>query len=288
MKWKGYNFKEQIATLQADFYTPHPLLREIVQCIMVVHYKCDSAEQTVCIYPPTPQPSLFFYIGDRIRVKSDDACDFILQPESVVVGQQLKRVSIDINRNHKAVRVGFHPGGMFRLLGIPLHESIDASYSAEDIFGREITEVHERLHEAEDSVSIKEIVEQFLLKQSRRLRPAMPFDKAMLELLKQNGNIAIEEIASLGCLSLRQFERVSKARIGISPKLFARIVRFSKAYRIREEQSHLSWTQIAHECGYFDQMHFIKDFKTFAGITPSLIEKELERQPARMQAGLRL
>src|SRR5690606_39168896 len=135
LKWKGHNFKEQIATLQADFYTPHPLLREIVQCIMVVHYKCDSAEQTVCIYPPTPQPSLFFYIGDRIRVKSDDASDFILQPESVVVGQQLKRGSNDVNRKHGAVRVGLHPGGRVRLLGSHGHGGMLAGSSADDSVG---------------------------------------------------------------------------------------------------------------------------------------------------------
>ncbi|MBL7709805.1 MAG: AraC family transcriptional regulator, partial [Chitinophagaceae bacterium] len=102
------------------------------------------------------------------------------------------------------------------------------------------------------------------------------------------GTMPVEKIASLACLSLRQFERVSKERIGLPPKLFARIVRFSKAYRLRENFTGMSWTQIAYECNYFDQMHLIRDFKQFTGVSPRLIEKDLEGSPIRLQATLRL
>jgi AraC-like DNA-binding protein len=122
----------------------------------------------------------------------------------------------------------------------------------------------------------------------RKLKKAMPFDLAMLELLRTNGNATMGQIASLACLSLRQFERVSKDRLGMSPKLFARLVRFSKAYRMRENFLHLRWTTIAHQCGYFDQMHFIRDFKEFAGVAPGILEMELQDLPVRLQAGLRL
>lgn len=72
------------------------------------------------------------------------------------------------------------------------------------------------------------------------------------------------------------------------PKFFARLIRFSKAYRMRENFGQLSWTTIAHECGYFDQMHFIRDFKEFAGVAPGILERELKDLPVRLQAGLRL
>jgi transcriptional regulator GlxA family with amidase domain len=87
---------------------------------------------------------------------------------------------------------------------------------------------------------------------------------------------------------MRQFERVSKERIGVPPKLFARLVRFSKAYRLRERLPLLSWTSIAFECGYFDQMHLIRDFKEFAGVAPGVIEKALNNTPVRLQAGLQI
>jgi AraC-like DNA-binding protein len=279
----------QISKLQTRFYIPHPLLQEFVQCIMIVHAEVDpSAPSVVCPYPPTPQNSLFFYINDQIKVQQEGTETFILQPRSVIVGPQLNRVSIDVDHNHKAVRVGFHPSGLHRLLGLSLAEMIDGSYDAEDVFGNEMKELNSKLQEAKSFDAIKDVVEQFLLQKAKALKELLPFDRAMLELVQSEGNISIEKIASLACLSLRQFERVSKERIGLPPKLFARIVRFSKAYRLRESFPNVSWTKIAYECNYFDQMHLIRDFKQFAGVAPGIIEKELDDSPIRLQASLRL
>ncbi|MGZ8536882.1 MAG: helix-turn-helix domain-containing protein [Flavisolibacter sp.] len=274
--------------MHVEFYTPHVLLQEFINCIMVVHAEVKEGESSVICYPPTPQNSLFFYINDRIKVQKNREADFVLQPQSVIVGLQSTGVILDVNKNHKAVRVGFHPGGMYRLLGFSMSEMIDGSYDASDIFGNEMCDLNNKLQDAESFFEIKQLIEQFLLGKVKLLKRSLPFDSAMMELLRFNGNVPIEHIASLSCLSLRQFERVSKERIGISPKLFARLVRFSKAYRLRENSPDISWTSIAFECGYFDQMHFIRDFKEFAGVTPGGIEKELENSPLRMQAAMRL
>mgnify|MGYP003833702521 FL=1 len=256
---------------------------------MVVHAEVNTAAgPVICPYPPTPQNSLFFYINDPVKVKKDDDTEYMLQPRSVIVGPQLKRVSLDINKSHKAVRVGFHPGGLHRLMGISMAEMIDENYDATDIFGIEMQELNSKLQEARNFDEIKEAVELFLLGKAKKLKRALPFDMAMLEMHRLNGNVSIDKVASMACLSLRQFERVSKERIGFSPKLYARLIRFSKAYRLRENFPALSWTSIAHECGYFDQMHFIRDFKQFAGMLPGIIEKELAHLPVRMQASLKL
>lgn len=274
--------------MQTKFYIPHILLQEFVQCIMIIHAEVATADSAViCPYPPAPQNSLFFYINDRIKVWQEGSTQFELQPRSVLVGPMINRVMIDISKNHKAVRVGFHPGGLYRLMGVSMAEMIDGHYDAADVFGNEIREVNERLQETQGFNAIKEVVEHFLLQKVMTLRKVLPFDKAMLELMRLNGNVSMEKMASLSCLSLRQFERVSKDRIGIPPKLFARLIRFSKAYRMRENFPLLSWSFIAHECGYFDQMHFIRDFKQFAGVAPGIIEKELDKAPVRLQAALR-
>lgn len=283
------NILVNLLKVQTQFYIPHPLLCDFIQCIMVIDVKVDASRGPVVIpYPPTPQNSLFFYIDDQIRVQFDDDKGFVLQPRSVIVGPQLTPVKIDINQSHKAVRVGFHPGGLYRILGFSLHEMIDGNYNAADIFGNDMQRVDEQLQEAASFDAIKDVVEQFLLQRLHQLKPILPFDLAMLQLMKHDGNKPIEEIASISCLSLRQFERVCKQRIGMPPKLFARITRFSKAYRLRENFPLLSWTSIAHECGYFDQMHFIRDFKQFARVAPGIIEKELEQSPVRLQGAMRL
>jgi AraC-like DNA-binding protein len=275
--------------LHSQFYIPHPFLQDIIQCIMVIDVKVDvSAGQIIIPYPPTPQNSLFFYIDDQIQVQFDDEKGFVLQPRSVIVGPQITPVKIDINQRHKAVRVGFQPGGLHRMLGLSLHEMVDGNYDAADVFGNKMRAVQMQLQEAEGFDAIKDVVEQFLLTQLIHTKPLLAFDHAMLQLVKHGGSLPIEKLAADSCLSLRQFERVCKQRIGMPPKLFARIIRFSKAYRLHENSAAKSWTSIAHECGYFDQMHFIRDFKEFAGVTPRIIGKELEQLPVRLQASMKL
>ncbi|RYG54116.1 MAG: AraC family transcriptional regulator [Chitinophagaceae bacterium] len=272
---------------QTQFYGPHPLLKDLVNCIMVIDAESPSAS-TVCVYPPTPQASLFFYIHDRVKLKKDDDENFILQPRSVVVGLQSEKVVLDVQQSHKAVRVGFHPGGLHRLLGFGMQELIDGSYDASDVFGSSIDYVNNDLAEAKSFDEIKNVVERFLLEKRNELRKPIPFDSAMLEVLKANGNISMDRAASLACLSLRQFERVSRERLGMSPKLFARVVRFSHAYRMYERFPEMSWTKIAHSAGYYDQMHFIRDFKQFTGLAPREVYNEFGSSPVRLQAELRL
>ncbi|MCG7856842.1 helix-turn-helix domain-containing protein [Flavihumibacter sediminis] len=213
---------------------------------------------------------------------------FLLQPRSVIVGPQITRVNLIVGKSHKAVAVGFHPGGLYRLLGIPMTELYDDGFNAEEILGADVRIVNDKLREAAGFDEIKDIIENFLLKRLHLLKEALPFDLAMQELLLQNGNQGMDMIASLSCLSLRQFERKCKERIGIPPKFFSRLARFSKAYRLREMRPDLSWTNITYECGYFDQMHLIRDFKQFAGVTPRFLEDTLSHTPIRMQANIRI
>ncbi|MGK2864263.1 MAG: DUF6597 domain-containing transcriptional factor, partial [Chitinophagaceae bacterium] len=149
--------------MQVLFYTPHLLLQEFINCIMIVHAEVNEDEISVISYPPTPQSSLFFYINDRIKVQKKGEVGFLLQPKAVVVGLQSSSVVLDVSKSHKAVRVGFHPGGMYRLLGFSMAEMIDGSFDAADIFGNEIQEINNKLQEAESFYAIKEVVEQFLL-----------------------------------------------------------------------------------------------------------------------------
>ncbi len=175
---------------------------------------------------------------------------------------------------------------MFRLMGIPMNDLLDAGFDAVDFFGAEMREVNEKLMYAASLEDGKCLVENFLLQKLAKLKCMLPFDLSMKTLLKLSGNLTVEEAASLACLSIKQFERKCKERIGMSPKAFSRILRFSKAYRLHESCPHLLWTEIAHAVGYYDQMHMIKDFKVFAGVNPSIIEQQLQSTPLRMQRDL--
>lgn len=238
-------------------------------------------------FPPVPQHSLFFYLQDPIQTLSS-ANELIVKPPVLIVGPQLKRVDIQMGHYHLMIHVGFKPGGLHQLIEIPMYELIDQTYSASDILGRKADAVLEQLRNTADSRQLVTVVEKFLLQKLSRNKMAEPFDSAISVLFSQNGNIPIEELAATACLSLKQFERKCKERMGLPPKLFARLIRFSSAYRLREAKPLMNWTSICYECGYFDQMHLIRDFKEFAGVTPKIISHDLDKTPYRLQANIQL
>ncbi len=275
--------------MENRFYLPHPLLQDSIHCIMPVHAVFDAIHSALpCFYPPTPQNSLFLYLRDPISAQLDPTQDFKPQPRAVIVGPQTNPVYLLLNQEHLAIRIGFHPSGLYRLLGIPLHELVDKSFDATDFFGRPLTLLVDQLQHCNGFDEMVYLVERFLLEQLAHQKAFVPFDQAIQVLLQSGGNCSIDQIASLACLSNRQFERVCKERIGISPKYFARLIRFSRAYRMHEEQPHYTWTSIAHSVGYFDQMHLIRDFREFTHQSPRGIEKEINQAPLKMQRDLRL
>ena len=96
----------------------------------------------------------------------------------------------------------------------------------------------------------------------------------------------IDSLVKQANLSNRQFERAFKDRMGVSPKFFSRLVRFGKAWLLKENNPGLTWTQVAHECNYFDQMHLIRDFKEFAKTNPREISAAFEKQPFLLVKGI--
>lgn len=268
-------------------YKPHPCLQDLVAGIMSVDVVLpEGFENAVTPYPPTPMQSIIFYGEDRIEMMKDGMKNFVQQPSSVIIGPQYTRVNIRVGKTLRAVRVDFWPGGLHRLLGIPMNHFFDDGFDAVDVLGNEMRDVNVKIAEREDLEQRAAVVEAFLIEKRMHMPDMLPVDLALKQLMLNAGSLSIHSAASIACLSVRQFERKCRERMGYSPKEFARVARFSKAYRLRESKPCLTWTTIAHESGYFDQMHFIRDFKEFAGVRPGIIEKDLSATPLRMQAEL--
>jgi AraC-like DNA-binding protein len=266
-----------------QFYEPHPALKSFVNNIMIHQVKIDAAQTQLKFFiPPLPEHGLLFYIRDRTEVEYISTRKKETQSASLVTGPQINRHTIIPGRDHLIIKVGFQPGGLYRFLGIPMTELLcKDSFDGVDLLGNEMNEVTDQLREAVSFYEMKMIVERFLLKHAGRLKQTLPIDQVLLLLINERGLINIDQLASHACLSTRQLERVFRQRIGLPPKYFSRQVRFAQAWMMKEQQPDISWIKIAYECGYFDQMHLIRDFREFAGVNPSSIEAELSQSQVK-------
>jgi AraC-like DNA-binding protein len=271
-----------------QIYEPHPALKGFVNNIMIHAAKLQATDNAYTFsIPPLPEHGLIFYVRDRVDVKDLSTQKKETQSSSLVIGPQLYRHEIIPGRDHLILKVGFQPGGLYRFLGIPMNELLcKGAFDGVELLGSEMNEVNDKLQEADSFCKMKMIVENFLLQHIKKLKQTLPIDQVLQLLIKERGLIKIEELASGACLSIRQFERVFQQRIGLPPKHFCRLVRFSQAWIVKQQQPDITWIKIAHECGYFDQMHLIRDFHEFAGVNPSSIESELLQSPVKFSIGL--
>jgi AraC-like DNA-binding protein len=270
-----------------EFYKPNPLLSDFISHIMIMEVKSGNAGAVFNPFPPTPQHAIHFYPRDPVQTRINENL-VLTSPDSIIVGPQVHKVDIAFGNHHIIVSVAFHPGGLYRLLKMPMSELFDLpGFDTQMVLGKDIRHVNEQLKEAKTHLQMKTIVEQYFIKKidSSRL---MPWEQAMKEQLTQNGILRIKTLASLSCLGLRQFERKTNLLMGYSPKTFSKLIRFSKAYRLKELYPWLSWTQITHESGYFDQMHLIKDFKRFTGTSPTALTEQIHGAAFHLQKDLKI
>jgi AraC-like DNA-binding protein len=121
-------------------------------------------------------------------------------------------------------------------------------------------------HYEEASASLQDFLIQKAL--ARAYDPMLVRTAAKL-LYHTRGQCRIEELADYCHASVRQLQRTFQRVVGVSPKFFARTLRFEQAQRRLMVDPETDLTGLAQECGYFDQAHFIKEFRAFTGKTPS-------------------
>lgn len=256
-------------------YQPHPALLEYIDsiCIMGHEFVKDDLLYPFYIYMPTHTRFMCFHLGDPVKVKKGAGL-FEERARCIIIGPQKSPVCLDLGQKHKAVVVVLKPCGLYRLLGIPLQEIVDCDFDARILLGPEIDELIERLMETKCNENLFTIIQNYLLHKLKTLKNPLPIDRAMLQLVNLQGNLSMERLARESCLSLRQLERQSLNRVGVSPKYFAKMIRFSEAYKYKERNPGTTWTEISHQFSYYDQMHLIRDFRHFTGSNPGIFKEE--------------
>ena len=166
--------------------------------------------------------------------------------------------------------VAFKPGGTVPFMRMPAHEASDADVPLESLWGRRRpTALRERLLESDSIDATLDALEAVLHEMWRPpgLHPAVNFALAAFDRAPSTTTIAAVTDA-IG-LSAKRFIERFKIEVGLTPKRYCRVRRFQRALALANRGRRVDWTGVALDCGYFDQAHFIHDFRSFAGLTPT-------------------
>lgn len=220
-----------------------------------------------------PQPAAQLIINlyeDETRVYVDDASRRCIRSSgSVLGGPMLRSEIIDTAEQRRVMGVVFRPGGAHRLTGVDADMLIGQDIDLADLFGQAAVLLREQLLASSDAPQRMRVLSAWL---HARMRPTICHSsvaQAIAVLDRAPQVLRIPMLARDAGISERRLAMLFRRHIGMSPKHYARLLRF----RIVVDQAHLAehvnWSQLAADGGFCDQAHFTHEFRRFAGITPS-------------------
>jgi AraC-like DNA-binding protein len=208
---------------------------------------------------------------DRIRVfnsRDTSQCD-TLRGGHVLSGARASFFVLDTENAVGTVGVHFRPGGASPFLRMPVSEVSELSLSLDQLWGSEGSDLRGHLLEAASVQRKFQIVEQWLLERLAKPLERTPAVAYAVRQFQQPVAPSVSCVVDRIGMSHRRFIQIFTAEVGLSPKVFSRIMRFQRAVNCIRERNEADWARLALDCGYYDQAHFIHDFQVFSGITPS-------------------
>jgi len=245
--------------LQYKEYIPSEALRKYVQCYYM--YESD---------PDIVMEDKAFATG-CVEVMFNLNGVFSTTPKVELWGQVLRPLSFRTVGKNCILGIRFYPFAASVFLQEDIHLFNDKILDFTDVLGKSVEELHLQLLEAPSLAKRIDCMEAFLM---NRLLTAGKIDKITLvqqvmdELKQDDFFDNIENVASRYGISSRYLQKVFLQYTGLTPKLYNKINRFQNSLLLMAKGNQ-SLTSIAYECGYFDQSHFIKEFRRFTGSTPS-------------------
>jgi AraC-like DNA-binding protein len=184
--------------------------------------------------------------------------------------------------HHPMYRIGvdFKPGGAYPFFGPPASQLRDVHLPLETLWGiRALDHLRERLMRAQTPQERFAVLEEELLGQlAHPLEHHPAVTLALRAFSKVPRGPAIARLAEQTAFSHRQFVSLFREEVGLAPKEFARVQRFSRVVQCTRKRQAIDWSRLAIEYGYYDQAHLIKEFHAFAGLVPSeYLRDQLER-----------
>ena len=249
-------------------FEPHSDLKSIVSCYWTLEVPKQAKPQKQRIVPDGCIEMAFILGNDIKRYTSDD--DYILQPRAMVLGQTIEPFYIEPTGYVNTFAIRFYPYGFANFVTEPIKNLANKETPIGQLFEeKKARELEEKIIEAKDTKLRIEIIESFLLERLNEKSTVENIVKTTVDaLLSTNGNAQIKTILKDDLSKRRLLERKFAKEIGVSPKQLGKLIRLQSALKMLLNKETENLTNIAYQSDYYDQAHFIKDFKEFTGTSP--------------------
>lgn len=244
--------------------TPSPALRKFVKC----YYYIDNPED--CVIEDT------FFADGCVEAVFSIGWDFyregVREDRAKIIGQILKPRKLKITGKGRSFGIWFYPHTFSRFSRIPMSEFNDRVIPWDALFPESFAEIAGNFMVDDDIDQLVNATDTLLLERLSRYGEHSSdqlVDYAINYLYQNKSTPDLNKLASSLKVTQRYLQKVFVTRVGFSQKHFARIMRFQQSLQMLTQQQSPNLTTLAYANDYYDQSHFIREFKSFTGVAPS-------------------
>lgn len=259
-----------------NFAQPSEKLKPYIKQYWALNNILTNGEKYTQRIIPNGLPELILYLGPKPKAHTGNRS---LEDHFLLNGQQNDYYDILISDSLSIFSILFTPHGISQFFTLPINElqnnSVPLKYINKDLYEELESKLSKEISFPE-KVNIVEGCLSKLLKNNDREYEFKRITSTIQDIRLAKGNIDIDTLASNACLSRKQFERIFTEYIGISPKQYLKTIRLQATIYFKSRHKSSSLTELAYENGYYDQSHFINDFKILTGLTPKQFFNDCE------------
>lgn len=252
-------------------YPPSRELRAFIRCYFHVLTDPDTEFR----FPSDGCPGLIINLGEPFLFGTGEK-DFMVFTGCRLFGYLARQLTVKSLRATEVLAMKIKTGRLAAFSPVPGIELADTAVSIEHLWGAQGRDLVNRIFDTRSIPEIVQVLDIFFLKRlSSRSAIDRRIEAALDEMFNRNGQVRIDALALWTNLSRRHFERRFTTAIGLPPKRMCRIARIAGMLPHLKRGLIRGWADLAHDAGYSDQAHFIREWKYFTDFSPQRFIKEL-------------
>ncbi len=250
-----------------DRIQPDSSLSRLIDCYWVVEDDNPAIRKQKII--PDGYPEVIFHYGDPYRINISGTWE--IQSRQLLAGQIRNHFYLQNTGRSGMIGIKFKPAALSLCYGLDMSVYTDRVVDLAEVPATK--SLYEKLSpvigsEATYLSRIKEMEEHFIATLHVQKDPDSLIENTLRLIFESSGQINVSELCSTLDTGERKLERLFRQHIGLPPKFYTRIIRFNHIFRLLQEKKY-AWSELAQLTGFYDQSHFIKNFKEFTGEDPS-------------------
>lgn len=226
----------------------------------------DTDISNIRVLPDTCVELFFNYTSTPVAVIGNK-----LHKRSIVTSRMSRPMDVQMRKGTGVMAVCFQPGMAYQFIKIPMDSLSDATVALSDLWGNMVLDIEEQLSAAHHNDMRVNLVQNYLLKQLVNGKESQAILRCLKQIQLSGASVSVNQLVSNTGFSQRHLSRKFQEYVGLSPKEYLRVSRFVFSLNYLKKYPAYSLTEIAYQSGYYDQAHFIRDYKVYTGCTPGQV-----------------